>query len=68
MGCVDHYRVVGNDLFTSYHTRSGGTRQDVLAVLWGEAGFTELAWHPALTGASTPEQADMAVIVVRAGD
>lgn len=28
--------VVGNDLFTSYHTRPGGTRQDVLAVLWGQ--------------------------------
>jgi hypothetical protein len=27
--------VVGNTLFTSYHTRPGGTRQDVLAVLWG---------------------------------
>jgi len=26
--------VVGNALFTSYHTRPGGTRQDVLAVLW----------------------------------
>ena len=28
--------VVGNALFTSYHTRRGGTRQDVLAVLWGQ--------------------------------
>ena len=28
--------VVGNALFTSYHTRPGGTRQDVLAVLWGQ--------------------------------
>jgi len=28
--------VVGNPLFTSYHTRRGGTRQDVLAVLWGQ--------------------------------
>lgn len=28
--------VVGNSLFTSYHTRPGGTRQDVLAVLWGQ--------------------------------
>ena len=27
--------VVGNAWFTSYHTRPGGTRQDVLAVLWG---------------------------------
>jgi len=28
--------VVGNALFTSYHTRPGGTRQDVLAILWGQ--------------------------------
>jgi Transposase IS66 family len=28
--------VVGNPLFTSYHTRPGGTRQDVLSVLWGQ--------------------------------
>lgn len=28
--------VVGNTLFTSYHTRRGGARQDVLAVLWGQ--------------------------------
>ena len=28
--------VVGNGLFTSSHTRPGGTRQDVLAVLWGQ--------------------------------
>lgn len=27
--------VLGNRFFTSYHTRAGGTRQDVLAVLWG---------------------------------
>lgn len=27
--------VVGNVQFTSYHTRPGGSRQDVLAVLWG---------------------------------
>lgn len=27
--------VVGNALFTSYHTRPGATRLDVLAVLWG---------------------------------
>ena len=26
--------VVGNGWFTSYHLRPGGTRQDVLAVLW----------------------------------
>ncbi len=28
--------VLGNASFTSYHTRPGGTRQDVLAVLWGQ--------------------------------
>src|SRR5215210_1170822 len=28
--------VLGNGCFTSYHTRPGGTRQDVLAVLWGQ--------------------------------
>jgi hypothetical protein len=28
--------VVGNAHFTSYHTRPGGTRQDVLAVIWGQ--------------------------------
>ena len=28
--------VLGNPSFTSYHTRPGGTRQDVLAVLWGQ--------------------------------
>ena len=28
--------VLGNHEFTSYHTRPGGTRQDVLAVLWGQ--------------------------------
>lgn len=27
--------VVGNPDFTSYHTRPGGSRQDVVAVLWG---------------------------------
>lgn len=27
---------VGNAWFTSYHTRPGGTRQDVLAVIWGQ--------------------------------
>ncbi|MEN9935128.1 MAG: hypothetical protein RLZZ387_1707 [Chloroflexota bacterium] len=30
------FHVVGNVLFTSYHTRPGGTRQDVLAALWGQ--------------------------------
>jgi hypothetical protein len=28
--------VLGNRFFTSYHTRPGGTRQDVLAVLWDQ--------------------------------
>jgi hypothetical protein len=28
--------VLGNPLFTVYQTRPGGTRQDVLAVLWGQ--------------------------------
>lgn len=28
--------VLGNALYTVYHTRPGGTRQDVLAVLWGQ--------------------------------
>lgn len=28
--------VLGNALFTVYQTRPGGTRQDVLAVLWGQ--------------------------------
>ena len=28
--------VLGNACFSSYHTRPGGTRQDVLAVLWGQ--------------------------------
>ncbi len=28
--------VLGNRFFTSYHTRPGGSRQDVLAVLWGQ--------------------------------
>ena len=28
--------VLGNRWFSSYHTRAGGTRQDVLAVLWGQ--------------------------------
>ena len=27
--------VVGNDVFTTYHTRKGASRLDVLAVLWG---------------------------------
>jgi hypothetical protein len=28
--------VLGNQLYTVYHTRAGGTRQDVLRVLWGQ--------------------------------
>ena len=35
-GQNDVCHVVGNALFTSYHTRPGGTRQDVLAILWGQ--------------------------------
>lgn len=34
--------VLGNPFFTSYHTRPGGTRQDVLAVLWGQEPFFRL--------------------------
>ena len=48
--------VVGNTLFTSYHTRPGGTRQDVLAVLWGQElrfrlNDEAVAW---LSGTSLP--------------
>ena len=28
--------VLGNQLYTAYHTRPGSSRQDVLAVLWGQ--------------------------------
>jgi hypothetical protein len=28
--------VLGNPLYTVYHTRAGGSRQDVLSVLWGQ--------------------------------
>jgi hypothetical protein len=28
--------VLGNHLYTVYHTRPGGTRQDVLWALWGQ--------------------------------
>jgi Transposase IS66 family len=46
--------VLGNALFTSYHTRPGGTRQDVLAVLWGQEPLFRLnddalAWLAATT-------------------
>ncbi len=34
--------VLGNADFTSYHTRPGGTRQDVLAVLWGQPPVFQL--------------------------
>ena len=51
--------VVGNVWFTRYHTRPGGTRQDVLAVLWGQdpvfllnadalAGMADTTLRPAL--------------------
>jgi hypothetical protein len=33
--CNETCHVLGNRLFTVYQTRPGGTRQDVLAVLWG---------------------------------
>jgi hypothetical protein len=52
--------VVGNPFFTSYHTRPGGSRQDVLAVLWGvEPRFRlnqdALAWMEATSlNASIP--------------
>ena len=32
----------GNAWFTSYHTRPGGMRQDVLAVIWGQ----EVCYRP----------------------
>lgn len=46
--------VVGNRWFTSYHTRPGGTRQDVLAVIWGQEprfrlNDESLAWLQAST-------------------
>jgi len=46
--------VVGNAQFTSYHTRPGGSRQDVLAVLWGSEPVFRLnadaeAWLEART-------------------
>jgi hypothetical protein len=34
--------VLGNQLFTVYQTRPGGTRQDVLAVLWGREPLLRL--------------------------
>lgn len=53
--------VMGNAFFTSYHTRRGGTRQDVLAVLWGQEPLFRLnadalAWL-AETSLSAPLQA-----------
>jgi hypothetical protein len=49
--------VEGNAHFTSYHTHPGGTRQDVLAVLWGQEVCYRLhdealAW---LTASSLPQ-------------
>jgi len=35
-GQNERCHVLGNPLFTVYQTRPGGTRQDVLAVLWGQ--------------------------------
>jgi hypothetical protein len=34
--------VLGNPFFTVYQTRPGGTRQDVLSVLWGQEPFFRL--------------------------
>lgn len=46
--------VLGNHLYTVYHTRPGSSRQDVLAVLWGQAprfrlNADALAWLSAST-------------------
>jgi hypothetical protein len=46
--------VLGTALYTVYHTRPGGTRQDVLAVLWGQEPVFRLnadarAWLAATT-------------------
>ncbi|MFL5804580.1 MAG: transposase [Roseiflexaceae bacterium] len=35
-GCNETCHVLGNHLYTVYHTRPGSSRQDVLAVLWGQ--------------------------------
>lgn len=50
--------VLGNALYTAYHTRPGGTRQDVLAVLWGQEPVFRLntdasAWLAASTLSQT---------------
>jgi hypothetical protein len=53
--------VFGNSLFTVYHTRPGGTRQDVLAVLWGQEpcfrlNADALAWLAATTLSCTLQE------------
>src|SRR6266487_4459550 len=50
--------VLGNRLFTVYQTRPGGTRQDVLAVLWGQEPLFRLngdalAWLDATRSGQT---------------
>ncbi|MFV9506119.1 MAG: class I SAM-dependent methyltransferase [Oscillochloridaceae bacterium umkhey_bin13] len=52
---------------TRYAQSMQGYSEDSYVTLLGEAGFTDLTWHAALTGAPEPEQADMRVIVARAG-
>ena len=59
--------VLGNACFTSYHTRPGGTRQDVLAVLWGQEPLFRLnddalAWL-AVTSLSPRLQARLLVLL-----
>jgi SAM-dependent methyltransferase len=63
------YHVVdlADSALTRYAQSMQGYTEEAYAALLGEAGFSELAWHPALTGAPEPEQADMRVIVARAG-
>jgi len=59
--------VLGNACFTSYHTRPGGTRQDVLAVLWGQEPVFRLnddalAWLAVTTLRPTVQQRLMQVL------
>jgi SAM-dependent methyltransferase len=58
---------LADSALTRYAQSMQGYTEDAYAVLLGEAGFTELTWHPSLTGTPAPEQADMRVIVARAG-
>ena len=53
--------VLGNALYTVYHTRPTGTRQDVLAVLWGREpcfrlNADALAWFAATTLSQTLQE------------